>query len=216
MLTIPQITEELIAKEPFTVDLLTQGLINHSALARKLRPDIERILYKPVQLGAIIMALKRLKKTLTPKIVKKLPFSNPDMLVRSNLMELTVATRTLNKSKQLSRLHATANEKNLFFAITEGVVETTIITSRVLKSMLLKIIARNNIVAQIDYLSAITIKLNVRTVTTPGVYYEILKILAWENINVIEVVSTYTEITIILADQDVDRAFSILKNKLAD
>ncbi len=214
MLTISQITEELIVKEPFTVDLLAQGVVNHSALARRLRPKIEAILYKQVQLGAIIMALKRFKKTLRSGIVDKLPFTNPDMLVRSNLMELTLTTKSLNRVEQLSRLHAIANEKNLFFAITQGVVETTIITSCDLKERLLKVIETNAIVSQYQELSAITIKLNKETVTTPGAYYFILKILAWRDINIIEIVSTYTEVTIIFADRDVERAFSVLKRGL--
>ncbi len=216
MITIPQVVEEIIVKEPFLVDLLTQGLINHSALARQIKPEIEEILYKPVQLGAIIMALKRLKKSLRSKIVKKLPFSNPDMMVRSNLMEVTVPTKTLGKKKHISHLHSIANEENLFFAITEGVVETTIITSRDLKEQLMTIINADNVIAQYQQLSAITIKLNEETVTTPGAYYQILKFLAWENINVIEIVSTYTEVTIILDDRDVDRAFSVLKKKLTN
>jgi len=214
MITIPQVVEEIIQRQPFLIDMINDGLINHSSLARKIKPEIEEKLYKTVQLGAVVMALKRLKKNLKTKLIIKLPFSNPDILVRSNLMEITVPTKTLNKVKYISRLHSIANEDNLFFAITEGVVETTIITSRDLKKELLKVIDVDNVIAQYQQLSAITIKLNKETVTTPGAYYQILKILAWENINVIEIVSTYTEVTIILDDKDVDRAFSVLKKKL--
>ncbi|PIY70592.1 aspartate kinase [Candidatus Roizmanbacteria bacterium CG_4_10_14_0_8_um_filter_36_36] len=214
MITIPQVVEEIIQRQPFLIDMINDGLINHSSLARKIKPEIEEKLYKTVQLGAVVMALKRLKKNLKTKLIIKLPFSNPDILVRSNLMEITAPTKTLNKVKYISRLHSIANEDNLFFAITEGVVETTIITSRDLKKELLKVIDVDNVIAQYQQLSAITIKLNKETVTTPGAYYQILKILAWENINVIEIVSTYTEVTIILDDKDVDRAFSVLKKKL--
>jgi hypothetical protein len=44
----------------------------------------------------------------------------------------------------------------------------------------------------------------------PRIFYTILKQLAWESINVIEVVSTYTEFTIILERGQVDQSFSIL------
>ena len=47
----------------------------------------------------------------------------------------------------------------------------------------------------------------------PGVLYFILKILAWEGINITECVSTFTELTIILDNKDIDRAFSIIKNQ---
>lgn len=213
MITIPQIVEEIIQKQPFLVDMINDGLINHSSLARKLKPEIEERLFKSIQLGAIIMALKRIKKN---KISKKsvMPFKNPDLMVRSRLMEITVHSKSLERGDQLAKLHSLANEKGLFFTITQGVVETTIITGQSLKTALYKIVNKENVIASFENLSAITIKLTRETVTTSGSYFEILKYLAWEKINIIEVVSTYTEFTIIFQDKDVDRAFSVLKNKL--
>jgi hypothetical protein len=60
-------------------------------------------------------------------------------------------------------------------------------------------------------LSAITLKLPAGNVQAVGFYYQILKLIAWEGINVKEVVSTTNEFSLIVADEDVDRAFSILK-----
>ena len=53
--------------------------------------------------------------------------------------------------------------------------------------------------------------LDPKAVGTPGVFYGILKQFMWGNINVVEIVSTYTEFIIILKKRDVDRAFSVLK-----
>ncbi|TSC55732.1 MAG: hypothetical protein G01um101418_753 [Parcubacteria group bacterium Gr01-1014_18] len=61
-------------------------------------------------------------------------------------------------------------------------------------------------------LSSITIKLPEETITTPGVYYPILKALAWEGINIIEIISIGTELSILFKSNDVDRAFSIIKS----
>lgn len=213
MITIPQVVEEIIQRQPFLVDMINDGLINHSSLARKIKPEIEKKLYKTVQLGAIVMALKRIKKNRISKN-SAMPFKNPDLMVRSQLMEITVNSKNLERGNQLAKLHNLANEKGLFFTITQGVVETTIITGQSLKKELSKIIHKENIIASFENLSAITIKLTRKTVTTSGSYFEILKYLAWEKINIIEVVSTYTEFTIIFQDKDVDRAFSVLKKKL--
>lgn len=40
----------------------------------------------------------------------------------------------------------------------------------------------------------------------------LLKTLAWHGINIIEIVSSFNEITIILEDSFVNQAFSVLKN----
>ncbi len=49
------------------------------------------------------------------------------------------------------------------------------------------------------------------TALIPGVYSYILKALAWEGINVVEVVSTLNEFTIILEDKKIDSAFAVIK-----
>jgi hypothetical protein len=46
------------------------------------------------------------------------------------------------------------------------------------------------------------------TALIPGVYSFILKALAWEGLNVVEVVSTLNEFTIILDDKAIDAAFA--------
>ena len=43
-------------------------------------------------------------------------------------------------------------------------------------------------------------------------YYHILKKIAWNKINIIEVISTTNEFTLIVEEQDVGNAFNVLKN----
>lgn len=45
----------------------------------------------------------------------------------------------------------------------------------------------------------------------PGVYHPILKALAFEGINLIEVMSVLTEFSVVIADKDVNHAFAVLK-----
>lgn len=107
-----------------------------------------------------------------------------------------------------------AEEKDVFCAVSQGIRETTFIASNEAGLAIERIFASENLVAKIDLLSSITIHLPKETAETAGVYYQILKQLAWENINVVEVISTYTELTIIFDENDIDKAFSSLK-KLA-
>ena len=45
-----------------------------------------------------------------------------------------------------------------------------------------------------------------------GLYYDIFKRLAWENITLYEVVSTTNEFTVLVEDHLVEKAFSVIKN----
>jgi hypothetical protein len=60
MLTINELLEQIILRTPFLEEGLSQGIINLSALSRKIRPQIEKQILKPVSASAILMALKRL------------------------------------------------------------------------------------------------------------------------------------------------------------
>jgi aspartokinase len=102
-----------------------------------------------------------------------------------------------------------------FLILSQGVFETTIILSRELETQIKTISHGEKIVAVIKNLASITIRLPEEAITTAGVHYYINKALAWENINVVEVASTYSEFTVILKENDVDKAFSILKRSLA-
>ena len=61
-------------------------------------------------------------------------------------------------------------------------------------------------------LSAVTIKLPKENIEISGVYYYILKHIAWEGIAIKEIVSTTNEFTLIIYDKYIDQTFSILKN----
>ena len=213
MITISEIVEKIIRKTPFLEESLNKKIINLSALARIIKPEIEKELYKEIKEGAIVMALKRLSNRLSKKIDIAAVFKNsPDIIVRSNLIEYTLINSQTLISKHQKLLDIINSQKEFFGTITEGVFETTIIASSELKSSLEKIYQNEKVIFNLNNLSSITIKLPDENINTPGIYYFLLKPLTWEGINIIEVVSTSHEITLILEANNVDRAFTILKN----
>jgi aspartokinase len=59
-------------------------------------------------------------------------------------------------------------------------------------------------------LASVTVKLPSVNTEIYGIYYYILKHLAWEGINIVELVSTSNEFTIVVKQDFVDKAFKIL------
>ncbi|MBI2019428.1 hypothetical protein HYS95_02025 [Candidatus Daviesbacteria bacterium] len=107
--------------------------------------------------------------------------------------------------------NALDNRQDVFCALSQGARETTFIVSAEVKDHIKKIFQNETKVSEISNLSSVTIRLPKEVVYILGVYYQILKRLAFENINVIEILSTYTEITVIIDTRDVEKAFSVLK-----
>ena len=213
MLTITDIVKELLKKTPLIEEALSKDLINYSALARLFKPEIENRLFRTVDVASIVMALKRTAKKLKlpSRKIKKLE-PKGELVVRSNLTEyILMASETA--MKQLAVFAQTLTKHpNTFFAVTKGVREIDVLVSNSLKADLLKLLRKEKIIVKLEDLSLITLFHSEGAVFTPGFHYSILKALAWENINIIEIVSTYTELTIILKSKDIDGAFSVLKH----
>lgn len=213
MITIPETVENIIKKSPFLAESLSQGIINISALARKIKPQVENEVMKEIQIGAIVMALNRLSQRIQVKTTegKKLFSSAPDLMVRSNLIEITFVNSEFLLQNQKLLLERLDNRRNYFLTFTQGIFETTIIAGKELKPEIIALFKDEKIISQFDDLSAITVLLPPITALMPGAYDFILKSLAWESINIIEVVSTFNEFTMILKSIESDRAFSIIK-----
>ena len=64
MKTISSAVSEYIKSKPFLSSALSDGIINLTSLSRIIKPDIEEILRKNINHGAIVMALNRLSVNL--------------------------------------------------------------------------------------------------------------------------------------------------------
>lgn len=212
MESIGKITEDIINRSPFLRESMTEGLINISALARKIQPEIEEMTGKEVKEGAIVMAIKRMSPGLYHKLnvkIKNVLGELGDFLVRSNLSDYTYQNSESLGARQ-SELIRLLNSEDGFFALCKGVTETTIITSDKHRETIERLFVSERLIASTQNLASVTVKLPHINTEIYGIYYYILKQLAWEGINIIEVISTANEFTVLVAQDDVDKAFKIL------
>ncbi len=213
MITIPEVVQQIVTREPLVEEGLQKGIINLSAYARTIRPQIENILMKRVQTGAIIMALRRMQTVPHNGTVLTSFFHiKPNIMIRSNLTELTLENSKRALIAVAELIKQNADDHRNIIAVTQGVYETALIVNTDWKDEVQKTIPQSAINDTVHNLSAITISLPPSNVEIPGVYYTILKSLAWKGINVFDVVSTKNEFTIIFEDKDVDFAFSVIKS----
>ena len=214
MITISQLVEEAVAKSPFLEEGMSRGLINFSAFARILKPQFEAKLYKDVEVGSIVMALKRFsQKTasnqspLLEGVLKKLT----DFSVRSNITSFTFRNSPTLGAKQQKIMEMSSQVSNRFLTITDGIFETAFFASANLEGIIEKELSGELLKNKQTGLSSLTIILPEEALEIPGVYYSILKALAFEGVNFMEVVSSFTELTIFLRSGDTERAFGVLK-----
>lgn len=58
-LSIPELVREIITRNRSIYDCIKMDLINYTALAVKIQPEIEKILESPINLNTIVVAIKR-------------------------------------------------------------------------------------------------------------------------------------------------------------
>ncbi len=215
MKTISSVVENYIKNKPFLSTALSEGIINLTSLSRKIKPEIETVLRKKIRSGAIVMALKRISNSLefvsTHKILKILK-NIGDITVRSNLIDYSFKVSDNLLSCQAKFLSEIDNPQLFFYTSSRGVTESNIIISNEMKAKMETYFEKEILIKKTDNLSSISIKLPVENISIPGVYYFIFQKMSWEGINIIEVISTSNEFTIVVDDQNVNDAFKIIKN----
>ena len=214
MISIPEKVEVIVNESPYLREALSDNLINLSALARKIQPRIAKELIKPVSNEAVFMALQRYQKSLKPYYTVNPAEYLANMGLRSDLIELTVKNSP-HLLKKLSAFAEKVHEKQATLLVfTQGMYETTIITSSTLESDLQSVLKDEVFGHRFEKLVGITLQRTHGQVETTGVLQYPLRILAWQEISVIEIITTLNDIMIIVRDFEVDRAVSSIRQAL--
>ena len=87
-----------------------------------------------------------------------------------------------------------------------------IVISNNLSLLIDKYFENEFLVKKLENLSSVSIKLPNENISIPGIYYFIFQRLSWEGVNIIEVISTSNEFTILVDEDYVNTAFKVIKD----
>ena len=212
MVTVMQLVKDMVRKRPFIEEALARGIINYGSLADELKPEIEAILEKEVKHSAVMMALRRVSENIDKTKLAKVKFDkNTDITLKSNLFEITVQ-KTSTIFQQLQKLYQIVDfNQGDSLTITQGQHEVTIISNKKYRKRFEKVFEKEKVVKVIENLGSLSVKIPLDAIEQYGLFYIVTRALSWENINIIELVSTLREMTLILDQKDVTRAFDIMQ-----
>lgn len=213
MANIAQLVSLMIQKRPFLEEALVSGIVNYAYLADTLQPEIEKELGKDVKRYAIIMALRRLTDDLKESFVSQAGFNLKDasISITSGIFEITVLKDAKSISR-LSELYSMVNiQKGDFLTITQGTYEITILSNSKYGERIAKLFSKDQIVKTNDGLSSLTVRIPVDAAESVGLLYALTKALSWDNVNIVEFVSTLTEEIFIINEDDTSAAFNAIQ-----
>lgn len=212
MVTISHIVEREISRMPYLQEALIRGLINYGALADELIPKIKEEMHKPIKHSAVMMALRRFSEKNEVKNKTSFKFSpQTTITIKSGLFNVAYK-KSLSINIVLKRVYELIDySSGDVLAINLGNHEVTIVSNTKNLSKLKTIMKNEVLIHESKNVAAISLSLTIELMDMPGFFYLITRALTWENINIREVVSTPTELTIIVDEKEVMKGYSVLR-----
>lgn len=194
-------------------ETLRLGHLNMSAYAKSIQKRIESRLYKPVSVSAIVVALSRLRPIVVNEPDYRPAVHIEDLSLRANLSEVTYE-KTKEAVIAAAKLNTLIIHPEAFFAITQGTRELTVICD---SAHLEQVMSQFPVEPKGRYadLTAITVRfIEQEYIEVPNMLFTLISALAVQRINLIEIVSTYTELSFVVRNKDAERTISALSQFL--
>ena len=212
MVTVSHIVKKIVSEQAFVEEGLAEGIISVGNLAEQIQPKIEKELNKKIKIPAVVMALRRYADEIAEHRKKTGKFDYAgEILMKTNICDVNfVKSHTL--MAKLKTIHNLVNfERGDTLNVIIGNNEVSIVINEKYMEKLLKFMPGEKVLNKEQELVALTIIFTSDDfIHTPGIIFNAVRKLAWENINIYEIVSTMTELTFILNKKDSMKAYDVL------
>ncbi len=203
----------LIENDPCLQEALENEYGNYSAIARLLKPRVEKFLGKKVTLQGMISSVKRAR--MLHRSIKKYPRAVGKSVInlRTDVAKISLekTRRNLEKARLIS-----ADYPEAFFQVLEGTATLTVITEENIFSRVRSVFRGQELLDAKQNLAAIMIQSPEEIVKTPGCIAVFYNALSRMQINIEETVSCHTETVIVIRMEDAAKAFSVLTNLISN
>jgi hypothetical protein len=212
MPTVSSAIKEIVDSKPMLYEAIYQGIVNYANLAETLKPEIELMVGEKVELPAIVMALRRYADRMKPAAEKKPPFTmKTEIVMKTSLMDMTFVKTPALLSKMKKLYEMIDHDKGDTLNIIQGNYEITIVINDKYKKDILGLLEGEKLLNQEKELVSFTMSFSKGFFYSPGIIAKVTRILAWENINIFEIISTMTELIFIISSKDAMRAYKALQ-----
>lgn len=205
MISINNALNIIINESPFLEDGLYNEYINLTSLANYIKPQIESLTKKEVTIWAIKMALSRYIKEKT-KTIKYKKFNIENLFIKKNINIIYLK----NKHEKFDWINNIKLSDDDYLTTIQWNKNATIIYNDNLKKEIEKILPKEDIEMKIENLSLVWVFLEKNFVNEIWVIYTLTKKINFNNINIIEIISNYTEVNLIIKNEDLRKTLDAL------
>ena len=212
MAIISHIVNKLVDERIYLHEALSKGIASYGSVAKHLKTEIEKELGKEVEHSAIVTALRRYSEKLTTKLKdEKFNTKNSEVNLKTHIIDINVV-KTQELFDKLKRFYDLINfEKGDILHVIYGRTHVAIVTNERYKEKILNLLQNQKIKKIEENLVALSFTVGKERIDKPGVLFQITRSLAWENINVVEIISVDIDITFIIEKKDANRGYNALE-----
>ncbi len=212
--SIAKTVQNLIDDDLSLQDALQRDYGNYSAIARMLLPKIKESVNSEVNLESVITSVKRAKTNYTilqGKITRVVAGS--DLNIRTDMAKVSVEKTKENLEKIRKTLATFSGD---FLQVIEGNTVVTLISDLNSFNKISSIFTKKDVIDQKQNLSTVIIRSPDEITSTPGCVQAFYNAVSRRHINIEETMSCYTETIIVLAMEDVSKAFAALTDIITE
>jgi len=215
MVTISNVVQKIVNSNVFIQETMTRGIVSYGSLAEQLRPEIEEELGRKVKSHAIVMALRRHAETLK-EIHKKIEFDySSEIIMKTDICDIALL-RSHTLLNRIKKVYDMVNfETGDILNVIHGRYEVSIVTNARYLEKMQDFLEGEKILNLEKDLVALTLTYSKDFLYTPGVIFNVVRNIAWENINIFEIVSTNTELTFIIHKRDAVKGYKALEKLIS-
>lgn len=213
--TISRVVVDLLTRNHPVYQHIRMGLINYHALAARIKPTVDRITGRNVNVNTIVVIIKRfsdaqskLDLPLTTSLLR-----NSKMTLSSGIVDLTITPKReafITELKRLVELSAELNERPHIFPLVSSI--KIIADANDYEKLKTALKSRYPLKPRLNA-TRITIHLSEEAQKSPGIAAYITDLLYRNGINIVDAFLGYEEIILILDESDGPRAYTILEEE---
>ncbi|MGD9212969.1 MAG: hypothetical protein PVI90_19445 [Desulfobacteraceae bacterium] len=206
--SISKTVQNLIDEDLSLQDALQRNYGNYSAIARMLLPKIQETTEDEINIESVITAVKRAETNYTllqGKITRVVAGSV--LNIRTDMAKVSVNNTKQNLEKIRKTLATFSGE---FLQVIEGNTVVTLISDLNSFHIISGIFDETDVIDQNQNLATVIIRSPDDITSTPGCVQAFYNAISRRHINIEETMSCYTETIIVLAMEDVSKAFAAI------
>ncbi len=201
-MSLAETCREVASRHPYMIDGLRDDIINYRALARRIKPEVEEIEQREVDIEAVTTALRRYAEKLQQgdnlhEHISEV-LSNSRVSLRGNVVSLTA-----EEIESIPYMDG-------FFHLVRGRNYTTIVVDEANIDEV-KDEVDVEIVEEKTDLTCITVESPEEIAEVPGVLSRMVSRFMSEGINIVDITSCYTETIIVVKRRDSVKALETLE-----